>query len=68
MALLELVALTGCLSAAPSGDGSEADADVDSDTDVDSDSDSDTGSGSDDRPEPDVAAPFALVELFTSEG
>ena len=42
------------------GAGSDIDADSDTDTDTDTDADSDT-------PDPDPAAPFAAVELFTSE-
>lgn len=54
----------GCLGTSPaSDDDGEADGDVDADTDTDTG----TGTGSEER-ELDPAAPYALVELFTSEG
>ena len=51
----------GCLGTTPTSDGGDADGDVDADTDTG------TGTGSVER-ELDPAAPYALVELFTSEG
>jgi len=68
VAALSGAALLGaCADDAEGGDGGTgADTDVDTDADTDTDSDVDGDSDSD-IPEPDPAAPFAAVELFTSE-
>jgi hypothetical protein len=64
LAAISGAALLGaCADDAEGGDGGTgADTDTDTDTDSDVDGDSDP-----DIPEPDPAAPFAAVELFTSE-
>jgi hypothetical protein len=59
---------TGMTEQADGDADSDVSGDGDADSDVDADSDSDTGTGEDPRPDPDPAAPFALLELFTSEG
>lgn len=65
--LLVPTLFAGCLGAEGTDDSGEADADAD--TDADTDIDTDTGSDTTPaRPDTDPAAPFALMELFTSEG
>ncbi len=75
VALFGLPLGQGCLGTGmteSNGGDADMDADVsgdsDADSDVDSDADTDTGTGEDTSPDPDPAAPFALLELFTSEG
>ena len=71
IALFGLPLFAGCLGTGTGGADadSDVDSDVDADTDADTDADSDTDTGSDNlRPDADPAAPFALLELFTSEG
>jgi hypothetical protein len=58
-ALAGCALLGSCKDSAEDGNGG-ADSDTDTDTDTDADADSDV-------PDPDPAAPFAAVELFTSE-
>lgn len=53
-----LLLFPACDDSDEGGDGSDTDADTDSDTDTDSDGD---------IPDPDPAAPFVVMELFTSE-
>ena len=60
-ALAGCALLGSCKDSAEDGNGG-----ADSDTDTDADSDADVDSDSD-VPDPDPAAPFAAMELFTSE-
>jgi len=62
MCLLLSMACDDDVDVGDSGPDADSDTDGDSDGDTDSDGDSDG-----DVPDPDPAAPFAVIELFTSE-
>ena len=65
--------LHGCREDDSDDDGSgdtdtDTDTDTDSDSDTDADSDTDSDTDSDADLEPGDEEPFALIELYTSEG
>jgi hypothetical protein len=68
IALFGPALFAGCLGVAADDPAADADADIDADSDADADADSDSDTGAPARPYADPAAPFALLELFTSEG